>query len=206
MDFRCATDVDVRFQMEVMDERVAPCGRDGVVAVEFGAAVEKALLDTAAGGGHPAAAVADVRAAVDENPSWNVHGRLEGADFRVVRRRVFDEDTPEVLTAVFKVEDGSLLFSRKYLPHRMFERMIRRDLQDEIESGLVIRRPFEFNRQRGGILAFHVLLEAEPIDEFLVVGPKLFKGTVADEILLDIRQYGNGLAVCRGLKLNHDSY
>ena len=173
------------FQMEVMDERVTSCGRDGMVAVEFGAAVEEPLPDSAAGGGHPAAAVADVRAAVDENPSRDIHGRLEGADFRVVRRRVFDEDTPEVLTAVFKVEDGSLLFSRKYPPHRMFERTIRRDLQDEI---------------------FHVLLEAKPIDEFLVVGPKLFKGTVADEILLDIRQYGNGLAVCRGLKLNHDSY
>ena len=77
MDFRFAADVDIRFQMEIMDESVTPCGRDGMMAIEFGAAVEEALFDSAAGGCHPAAAVADICAAIDENPSRRVHGCAE---------------------------------------------------------------------------------------------------------------------------------
>ena len=62
------------------------------------------------------------------------------------------------------------MFSHKYLPDKMFEGTIRRNLQDEIESGFIVGRPFEFDGQRVGVLARHILFEAEPIDEFFVVG------------------------------------
>ena len=153
-----------------MDECVTPCGRDGMVAVEFGSAVEEALLDTAAGGCWPAAAVADVCATVDENPTRSFHGRLEGTDFRAIGRRVFYEDAPIVSSAVFKIEDGGRFTSRKYLPNKMFERIIRRDLQDVVDSGFVFNLPFEFDGTRDGVVSRDILLEAEPIDEFVVVG------------------------------------
>ena len=93
--------------MDVMNERVTSCGRDGMMAVEFGASVQKALLDAVTRGGWPAAAVSDVCATVDENPTRRFHGRLEGTDFRAVGGRVFHANTPIVLSAVFEIEDSN---------------------------------------------------------------------------------------------------
>ena len=56
-----------------------------------------------------------------------------------------DNSIPRPVEFKWKVENRCLLFSHKYLPDKMFEGTIRRNLQDEIDSGLIVRHPFEFD-------------------------------------------------------------